>query len=79
MNVPDKIQAILERELDKLNILSALSPDALDPKDVKSLDTLIRCYKNFVSPQENPASAPADPADLSTEALLQGDLSDHPT
>lgn len=76
MKVPDKIQAILERELNKLNTLSAVSADPLDAKDVKSLDTLIRCYKSFVSPQESPASAPTDPAALSTEALLQGDLSD---
>jgi hypothetical protein len=76
MKVPDKIQAILERELDKLNTLSALDPAPLNVQDIKSLDVLIKAHRSFVAPQPNPASAPADPAALSTEALLQGDLSD---
>jgi len=76
MKVPEQIQSILERELNKLSLLSAITTDPLSDKVVKSLDTLIRCYKSFVSPQENHASPPADPAALSTEALLQGDLSD---
>ena len=78
MNVPEKIQAILEREINKLDTLSSNSAAPLEAADVKSLDTLIKAYRSFVAPQENPASAPADPADLSTEALLQGDSSDNP-
>lgn len=62
----DKIQAILERELDKLNTLSQAGPSPLAANDIKSLDTLIKAYRAFVDqpppgkPTEHPSSAPTE-------------------
>jgi hypothetical protein len=76
--VKDKIQAVLERELDKFNRRSLSDPDTpLDSRDVRSLDLLIRAYRSFVDPADKPASPPpASPETAPTSALL--DLSDTP-
>ncbi len=68
----DKIQAILERELAKLDTLSNAGPAPLASADIKSLDTLIRAYRSLVDPAKNPPAdtQPDDPATLSTEELI---------
>jgi hypothetical protein len=68
----DKITAILERELAKLDALSQAGPAPLATADIKSLDTLIRAYRSFVDPTKNPPDKPADqdPATMSTDELL---------
>lgn len=68
----DKITAILERELEKLDTLSKNGPTPLSSSDIKSLDTLIKAYRSFVDPSKGGADKPADqdPASLSTEDLL---------
>lgn len=68
----DKIQAILERELDKLDARSrSLAPEPLPSADIKSLDTLIKAYRSFIDPKSLPDKpAPDDPASLSNEQLL---------
>lgn len=66
-----QIQAILERELDKLNQLSALDTKPLDSYSIKSLDTLIKAYRSFVAPEADPPKPdPKDPANQSIEDLL---------
>lgn len=68
------VQAILERELNKLNTTSALSDqDGLKLADVKRLETLIRCYQNFIGKPDThtETSAPDTPASQTTEDLLK--------
>jgi hypothetical protein len=67
----DRIQEILERELNKLNQRSIESTDPLGVHDVRSLDTLIKAYNSFVLPTQPPA-APTQPANTSTQDLLNG-------
>lgn len=67
----ERIQKLLERELAKLEILSASTSDPLGFSEIKSLDTLIKAHRTFSAP-ESPAVSPAadDPASQTTEALL---------
>ena len=77
----DLIKAILSRELDKLDSLSKTSLEPLSPADVRSLDMLVKAYRAFVDPAPaTSAAAPAavDPAQISTEVLLDG-LQGQPT
>lgn len=65
----DKIQAILERELEKISNLSKLGPEPLAPADIRSLDTLIKAYRTLVAP--DPAK---EPTTKSTESISTSDL-----
>jgi hypothetical protein len=64
----DRIQALLERELAKFESASNSQAEPLDGREIKSLETLIKCYHSFCNPAPNPAQQ--DPASESTEALL---------
>jgi len=69
--VKNLIQHILERELDKLNIMSRLNIEPMAAADIKSLDTLIKAYRSFVAPEATPPTPdPKSPAIQSTEDLL---------
>lgn len=74
----DKIKQILERELQKLDILSLLSETPMAAADVKSLDTLIKAYRTFTAPEQTPPLPdPLAPAQQTTADLLSG-LNDKP-
>lgn len=68
----DRIQKLLQRELEKFERLSLNTETPLQSNDVRSLDTLIKAYRTFSAPpQSSPVSpAGADPASASTESLL---------
>jgi hypothetical protein len=64
-----KIQAILERELDKINQLSLEGNEPLTPADIRSLDTLIKAYRTLVAPESDKPAAKTTETE-STEDLL---------
>lgn len=68
----DLIQQILERELLKLDRKSSDEQNPLGPRDVKSLDVLIRAYRSFVDPANKPAAEADDPVSAAptTETLV---------
>lgn len=70
----DKIQKILERELSKLDAISATDPLPLGSRDVRSLDTLIKAYRSFVDPGPPSPGAKkpsaSDPSSLPIDQLL---------
>lgn len=75
----DRIQQILERELNKLDTLSATDTEPLPMAAVKSLDMLIRAYRTFVEPaKDQEQQAKTDPANTPTAQLLEGLLGDEP-
>ena len=70
----DLITNIIQRELNKLDSLSATSLEPISPADVRSLDLLVKAYRAFVDPAPTvrAAHAATDPAKVSTEELLDG-------
>jgi hypothetical protein len=68
----DKIQALLERELDKLDKLSKVETDGLDINSVRRLDMLIKCYQSFIGKPELTKQDPTEsPQTQTTEELLK--------
>jgi hypothetical protein len=65
----ERIQALLERELQKFETASLAASEPLDSRDIKSLETLIKCYHSFCNPTPPPPPA-SDPASSATEDLL---------
>lgn len=72
MNLSERIKAILEREVAKLDNSSLANPDPLSPNEVKSLDILIKAYRSYSSPDAvSPQVGDAVPPKLqSTQDLL---------
>jgi hydroxyethylthiazole kinase-like sugar kinase family protein len=72
MTLSDQIKAILERELAKLDRASLANPDPLSPNEVKSLDTLIKAYRSYSSPNAVPPveGGAVPPKQQSTQDLL---------
>jgi len=72
----EKIRALLERELTKIELLSLTNKAPLQVADIKSLDTLIKAYKSF---EEQPAEAPpaSSPANIPLDQLVKAILSEH--
>ncbi len=70
----ERIQELLARELQKIELLSLTTPEPLAAADIKSLDVLIKAYRSFVDPAKSAPekSLPDDPATSSTEDLING-------
>lgn len=66
----ESVAQILDREIARLNKLSIT--DGLGLNDVKKLDLLIRAIASFATPPVDETTAPATPADASTDDLLNG-------
>ena len=70
----ERIKAILEREIAKLDAMSSTATKPLAPADIKSLDVLIRAFRALVDPASNPpAGSPEkepEPSRLSDEDLI---------
>lgn len=62
----DRVQAILEREIERINDISQRAGLELD--DVRKLDLLIKAYKTFAT--EPPGQHDATPASIPTDDLL---------
>ena len=67
----EKIAALLERELEKLDRLSKSTPAGLELNSVRQLDLLIKCYASYSSPIKPQESPPDSPEKQSTEDLLK--------
>lgn len=68
----EKIAALLERELDKLDKQSKIETEGLDINSVRRLDLLIKAYHNFIGPPPAPQETTPDaPETQSTEDLLK--------
>lgn len=63
-----RVQDILERELNRLDLQSQKSGLELD--DFRRLDLLIKAHRSFQAPAD-PKSDPASPENQSTEELLK--------
>jgi hypothetical protein len=71
--VKERIQELLARELQKIEMRSLTTPEPLPAADIKSLDVLIKAYRSFSDPTKNPDKpAPDDPTQTSLEDLLSG-------
>lgn len=69
----ERVQAILDRELERLNQRSA--EEGLDLDDVRKLDLLIKAYRTFADDGDK-HDRPDSPASLPTHDLLS-DLQAH--
>ncbi len=67
MNTKEQIEAILSREILKIEVLSLTCIEPLSVSAIKSLDVLIKSYRSLVDPK------PAEPAPASTTASIPAD------
>ncbi len=67
----EKIAALLERELEKLDRLSKNETEGLDLQNVRRLDLLIKCYASYSAPTPPKDTPPDSPEKQSTADLLK--------
>jgi hypothetical protein len=67
----EKIAALLERELEKLDRLSKSTPDGLELNDVRRIDLLIKAYSSYSAAETPKESPPEAPENQSTDDLLK--------
>ncbi len=67
----EKIAALLERELEKLDRLSKSTPDGLELNDVRRIDLLIKAYSSYSAADTPKELPPEAPENQTTDDLLK--------